>query len=377
MTEGNETCLPCPICAASLPPAAEHCPQCYTDLRWPVFWKTMQEEIQRSQQSAAALAAQLAQLQERFDRFAVWLHTPFDVAARPENPTALPQDTTVLASLSVTPEAAGVRAAPPQKPLALLLAPGVFFLIVIVPMLFSGHWVTMFWAVQATALSWLGVRLQQRWLGLAVVAFYGLTLGKFLFYDYDVIFRLNLATLAYTRGFSHLLVERWGTVAMVFVSLLYSARMLRVSAPGPEHWQCSIARCFRGISAAVLLLVLTIEVSAFFADYARQARLAALSGLWVFLSMVTMLYGFLVQQSLLQRSALGLFAVTILKIFFVDMARVSLPFRMLSLIVLGATLSGATYLYYSYRTRLLASTDSQEAPYGASPPRHSHGNNIK
>lgn len=348
MTPEQEACLPCPICAASILPTVESCPQCGADLRWHALLQTMQAAILQAQTGTAALATQLVELQERFNRFAAW-------SRRQENPVPLEP-----APLLVMPPAKPVSTVPQERPVARFLATGLLFLIILVPMLFVGHWVTMFWTIQATALLWLGVHLQQRWLYVGVVVLHGLTVGKFVFYDYEVIFRLNPATLAYTRNFSHLLVERWGTAAMLLVSLLYSARLLR-AVPSSGLWQQRIATGFSGLSAVLLGMVLTIELSAFFAAYARQARLAAISGLWMFLAMVTMLYGFLLQHPLLQQSAFGLFALTIVKIFFVDTAHLSMPVRIVALLVLGGLLSGASYFYYRYRDTLLPNTYDQEA----------------
>ena len=66
-----------------------------------------------------------------------------------------------------------------------------------------------------------------------------------------------------------------------------------------------------------------------------------------------MLLGFRYQQARLRLVSLGLFGVTILKVFLADMARVSTPFRIVSFVVLGLMLIGASYLYYRYRGHFL------------------------
>ena len=98
--------------------------------------------------------------------------------------------------------------------------------------------------------------------------------------------------------------------------------------------------------AVLLFIVLTLEVSAYFYARAPQARFAAISVLWTLYSIALMLLGFRYQQARLRLVSLGLFGVTILKVLLADMARVSTPFRIVSFVVLGLMLIGASYLYY-------------------------------
>ena len=69
-------------------------------------------------------------------------------------------------------------------PCILLLAKGFLFLILTVPVLFSGHWITLFWAVQAVVFLWAGRRLHHRWLCYGALALLLLAVGKLVLYDY-------------------------------------------------------------------------------------------------------------------------------------------------------------------------------------------------
>mgnify|MGYP001595784699 CR=1 FL=1 len=51
--------------------------------------------------------------------------------------------------------------------------------------------------------------------------------------------------------------------------------------------------------------------------------------------------------------AVSRFALTLLQVFFVDMAKVSTPWRILSFLVLGLMLIGASYLYYRFKDKIL------------------------
>ena len=49
------------------------------------------------------------------------------------------------------------------QPFVLLLAKGILFLVITVPLIFSNHWITVFWTAQAVALLWASIRLRNVW----------------------------------------------------------------------------------------------------------------------------------------------------------------------------------------------------------------------
>ena len=65
-------------------------------------------------------------------------------------------------------------------------------------------------------------------------------------------------------------------------------------------------------------------------------------------------------RSLLRRCSIGLFAVTALKVLIKDMVNVSTPYRIVSFMVLGLMLIGASYLYHRYKSRILPAGGTQE-----------------
>jgi uncharacterized membrane protein len=247
------------------------------------------------------------------------------------------------------------------EPFILLLAKGLLFLILAVPMLFSGHWITLFWSVQVGVILWAGLHLHNRWLCYGALVLLLLAVGKFVCYDFGEVFAFRLETFAYARDFAELLWERWITMAFVLAALLYSAHRLRTARPVLGPWQSHVTTWLYGTFAVLLFVVLTLEVSAYFYVRAPQARFAAMSVVWTLYSIALMLLGFRYQQARVRVVSLGLFGVTILKVFLADMARVSTPFRIVSFVVLGLMLIGASYLYYRYRGRVLpaSSTEAQ------------------
>jgi uncharacterized membrane protein len=246
------------------------------------------------------------------------------------------------------------------EPFIVLLAKGLLFLILAVPMLFSGHWITLCWCVQAGVILWAGLRLHHRWLCYGALVLLLLAVGKFVFYDYGEVFAFRPETFDYARDFAELLLERWMTMAFVLAALLYSAHQLRTTEPVLEPWQPHVTTWLYGMFAVLLFVVLTLEVSAYFYARAPQARFAAMSVVWALYAIALMLLGFRYQQARVRLVALGLFGVTILKVFLADMARVSTPFRIVSFVLLGLMLIGASYLYYRYRGHVLRMPSAEE-----------------
>jgi len=247
-------------------------------------------------------------------------------------------------------------------PFVLLLSQGLFFLLITVPLLFSGHWITIFWTAQTIAVLWAAIKLQHRWLyrGAAIVLL--LTVSKFVLHDYDDTFHLRFPELYYARGFTYLLVERWLTTAAVLAMLFQSARLLQ-TAPVKTlpTWLVGKDQKILRTFGILLFFCMNSEVSGFFFTYAPQARFAAVSVLWTIFAAALMGLGFSKEQAALRQTALWLFAVTVVKVFFWDMAKVSTPFRIVSFIVLGLILIGASYLYYRYRERLGPATTEEGA----------------
>ncbi len=247
-------------------------------------------------------------------------------------------------------------------PFILLLVQGLLFLLLTVPVVFSGHWITVFWALQAGVLLWAALQLQHRWLFRSVGLLLIVTVGKFVFHDYEEIFTFRTSYLYFAGGFTWLLLERWLTSFVVLGVLFRSAQMLTTAPPATlQGWAATGAQTLWRTFAGVLFMILNCEVAAFFYDYEPQARFAAVSVLWTLFAAVLMGLGFSKDQLLLRQGSLALFALTILKVFFWDMENVSTPFRIISFMVLGLMLIGASYLYHYYRERLTSSASEKEA----------------
>ncbi|MCR4317569.1 MAG: DUF2339 domain-containing protein [Planctomycetes bacterium] len=237
-------------------------------------------------------------------------------------------------------------------PEAFMIAQGIVFLAITVPIYFSDHWISFFWAVLAAAMIYVGARIRN--LELTVFSFLLLlaATSKFYFLDLKFTFELDLSELSYSRGFRDMLPERILTAFMVVASLGAASILVRRAKTFID--ESGIIERFAGLTfLGTLLVTLTLEVAAYFHDYASKAQFASISVLWTVYAIALMILGFARNSSLLRRLSFALFALTLVKVGLLDLARVDTPFRIVSCLVLGLMLIGASYLYHRFKDRIL------------------------
>jgi len=246
------------------------------------------------------------------------------------------------------------REAHRQEAFVLLLTQATLFLVITVPLLFSQHWITIFWAVQALILLWMGIKLARKGLVVGAYVLLAIVCYKFLFYDYNAVFHINLSYRIAVRGsYDYLLLERFVTTFVLLVVLYLSGTMTRASALrtfSPERNDSAVIFTVLGIA---MFIVFNIEASAFFYAHLRPARFAAISVLWTVFSVGLMIIGFRKNIATVRKVSIALFGVTILKVFLFDMAKFSTPYRIISFIILGLVLVGTSYLYHLFKDRIL------------------------
>jgi uncharacterized membrane protein len=231
-----------------------------------------------------------------------------------------------------------------------LIANAVFFLVLTVPILFSSNWITIFWALEAALLIWLGLKVDRKWMTITGIVLILLVTGKFFLYDYPVVFRLGRKWSYFKGPYTQNLLERLLTSAALIGSLYWGGRKLRATAG--VTWN-KLGALFSWFFGGSLFLVLTIETASFFYQYAPGARFASISVLWAIFASILMIQGFREQNSTMRKTAIGIFLVTLFKVFFMDISHFSTPYRILSFMVLGLLLIGSSWLYHRFREKLL------------------------
>ncbi|MDR2463245.1 MAG: DUF2339 domain-containing protein [Verrucomicrobiales bacterium] len=233
--------------------------------------------------------------------------------------------------------------------LVLPLALALLFLTVTVPILFSGFWIIIFWMAEGAAMLWAALRLSHNGLRWTSVLLMVGVLGKLIGHDYAALFGFDWLEFR-IEPCTSLLVSRLVTVSVALAALFAAARMLRT-----RH--ADAGALFYVLSGATLFFALNVEVGSFFSG---GARTAALSVLWALYSIALMVTGFVKKSAAARLTAIALFALTTLKVFLFDMAGVDKPFRIVSFLVLGILLTGASFLYYRYRDALLPDDETSD-----------------
>lgn len=163
-----------------------------------------------------------------------------------------------------------------------LLAKAMLFLIITVPILFSRHWITVFWSAQGLGLLWMAIRLKRTSLVTGAYALIGISVLKFLLHDYATIFHFSI-TRAYSieEGYTYLIAERYLTSVLVLAVLYTAARLCR-RASLSVHWPGGADETLLlFVMGIVLFITLNIEVSSFSRDYLPQVQFAGFSALWM------------------------------------------------------------------------------------------------
>ncbi|MBF0538242.1 MAG: DUF2339 domain-containing protein [Nitrospirae bacterium] len=239
-----------------------------------------------------------------------------------------------------------------EKAFIVVIGKAALFLIITIPILFSRHWITIFWCAQSVTLFWIALRFDSKALIYSAYGLFMLTIAKFLFYDYPIVFHLQTGNLYSTLQYTYLIIERYITSALV-VGISYAFYKLSKKAM-PQRAITSRTPVVFAITGGIMsFIVLNIETSAFFEAYLPQGKFAAISALWSVFAAALLINGFVRNNKPMRHVSFGLFLVTLIKVFLFDMSKFSTPYRILSFIILGVVLVAASYLYHNYKDRII------------------------
>ncbi len=223
----------------------------------------------------------------------------------------------------------------------------LFFITLIFPIQFDRQWITIGWALEGAALLWLfhrvphpGLRLTGA--GLLVAAFVRLALNRAVF-DYHLrsatpIFNWYL----YTYG-------------IVTVCLFAGARLL--APPRNLILQSNAPPILAGLGTVLAFLLLNIEIADFFSpagstltfqfsgDFARDMTYSIA---WALFALGLLVIGILRKIPASRYAALGLLSVTLLKLFFHDLARLGQLYRIGAFIGVAVIAMLASFAYQRF-----------------------------
>lgn len=278
-----------------------------------------------------------------------------------------------------------------DKKLTLFLgAIAVVFLTMAVPLQLKQNAITIAWAAEAAALFILGAYLRNygmRIFGLAVLAF---ALARLFALDSSTG-DLSYFTVIFNRRFFTYFMAIAASAVMGYFAVKSSAEGLKGEKVMPGLLWSAVN--------FLIIVAVTLEIFTFFEakifdlekakaeelsrqipvaeelypgeyQYRNQSaaryqvqdsaeyksltnqRNASISVFWTIFAVMLITLGMIYRSAFLRWSALVLFGVTIIKIFFYDLARLSTPYRIISFMALGVILLLASFLYYRYQKSL-------------------------
>jgi uncharacterized membrane protein len=243
---------------------------------------------------------------------------------------------------------------------------------------FDGPWLTAALALDGAALIWLALKAERRWMHVwgAVILAIGIVRVLFLLTEAAPVSYLPLVNPHALAGFF--------VVAVMAVLAWRYPRAGGGTLPGARDTLVVAAHL-------LMLIVLSSEVDAYFSRRAWEtvgplspggrgtvivdvetaaelSRELSLSILWAVYAVGLVFAGIRRRYRPIRYLAILLFGFTILKVFFVDIARLDRVSKMLSVMGLGVLLLIASYLYQRVRADAGRQTPTPSAPPPAPPP---------
>jgi uncharacterized membrane protein len=210
--------------------------------------------------------------------------------------------------------------------LALFGGVALFFITLIFPIQFDRQWITIGWALEGAALLWLFHRVPHPGLRLT---------GTGLLFAAFVRLALNPAVLEYhARSATPILNWFLYAYGIVTVCLFAGARLL--APPRNQIYTINAPPILAGLGTVLAFLLLNIEIADYFSppgstltfqfsgDFARDMTYSIA---WALFALVLLVIGILRKIPAPRYAALGLLSVTLLKLFFHDLARLNQLYR--------------------------------------------------
>ncbi|MBN1571794.1 MAG: DUF2339 domain-containing protein [Deltaproteobacteria bacterium] len=252
------------------------------------------------------------------------------------------------------------------------LSAALTFLVLMIPIQLDKNWVTIGWAVEAAALTWIGIRLNSTGMRIAGVGLLTFTIGRLFIFDFPGIDIGDPSFYPFLndRFFTALFVS----IILFFVALLYYSKGRSYSSViDPKERKTMSTILF---IAANVLLIVTLSVESYdlfeskivamgpwpaehnpaYADRLsalQYAQMLSLSGIWAVYSIILVILGFIRKHTPSRIFAIALFGITIFKVFIIDLSGLEQVYRIVSFIGLGVILLSVSFLYTRYKDKII------------------------
>ncbi len=227
-----------------------------------------------------------------------------------------------------------------RNAIALTLAFSLGFLTLAIPIQFAGYRITMAWAVEAAALTWIAVRAAEERMHWGALAIFLLAAFRLL--------ALDAWILPHPRDYALLLNARFLTFAISAAALWAAAYWVRDRPTAPVYYIAG---------HAIMLAALSMEVLGWAERASAAANLegvetVSISVLWAFYAVFLVGLGVRLRFVLDRLMGLILIGIVVLKLYIYDVWQLARVFRILAFVVLGLLLLATSYLYSRYRSTI-------------------------
>lgn len=223
----------------------------------------------------------------------------------------------------------------------------LFFITLIFPIQFDRQWITIGWALEGAALLWLFHRVPHP--GLRLV---GVSLLAVAF----VRLALNPAVLDYhPRAATP--IFNWYLYAYGLVTMALFAGAKLLAPPRNQISTINTPPLLAGLGTVLAFLLLNIEIADYFSapgstltfqfsgDFARDMTYSIA---WALFALGLLVYGILKNTSAARYSAMALLCITLLKLFFHDLARLGQLYRIGAFVGVAVIAMLASFAYQKF-----------------------------
>ena len=233
------------------------------------------------------------------------------------------------------------------RPLLTSVAIAVGFIALAFPIQAEANWIALGWMAEAVVLWWFGQRIQAASLRVIAAALAAVSAARVVFVDLPYG-RLD----PFIPIFNTLALPPLAVAILLLVAVVITRRFLWRLRPVER-----LAVGMAGAGGVLLLwLVLSVECDGFFCALAavqpagttanwRWMGQMSLSILWAVYALAVLAAGFYARQAWLRWLGIGLFAMTVAKVFLYDISQLAEIYRVLAFFVLAVFLGLAAWAY--------------------------------
>jgi hypothetical protein len=239
----------------------------------------------------------------------------------------------------------------------------LFFITLIFPIQFHREWITIGWAMEGAALLWLFHRVPHPGLRLTGA---GLLAAAF------VRLALNPAVLDYHPR-AATAIFNWYLYAYGIVTVCLFAGAKLLAPPRAMIGKINAPPILAGLGVVLAFLLLNIEIADYFSNpgatltfqfTANFARDMTYSIAWALFALALLVWGIVKRISAARYAAMGLLCVTLLKLFFHDLARLGQLYRIGAFVGVAVIAMLASFAYQKF----FAAGDKEKKFQNAGPP---------